>query len=531
MKRDFVVAVDVGTASLRVGVLDRTGRILSCDERPISMNRPRPDHAEHDSTEIWSGVCDAVRAAVAASGIAPETVAAIGFDATCSLVALTADGAPVTVSTGGEDRWDTIAWLDHRAKAEAERCSATRHLAVTRAGGALSPEMAIPKLAWLKANLPESWHRAGLLFDLADFLTWKATGSTARSVCTLGCKWAYLADRAEPWPQDFFEQSGVPDLVAKAGLPRKASPVGADLGALTGEAAEALGLSTACRVAAGLIDAHAGALAALGSFDGADLSGRAALVAGTSSCVTLMSDALHPIPGVWGPYPGAARPGLRLAEAGQSLSGGLLDHVIRIASGGLEPGIATHERICARIAELREVEGADLAPRLHVLADFHGNRSPFADADALGVISGLPADASFDALCRLYFRTAVGIALGVRQIVENFAAHGRAIETLHLVGGQGRSSLMPQLYADATGLEVFVSGSANAMLLGTAMSAAVAAGWHSQVADACRAMRQSERSVAPDPARKAAFERDLRILARMQDHRAEIEALVGSPSA
>jgi ribulose kinase len=57
----------------------------------------------------------------------------------------------------------------------------------------MSPEMEMPKLMWLKTKLPGTWMNTGYLFDLADFLTWKATGALARSRCTLTAKWNYLA--------------------------------------------------------------------------------------------------------------------------------------------------------------------------------------------------------------------------------------------------------------------------------------------------------------------------------------------------
>lgn len=53
--------------------------------------------------------------------------------------------------------------------------------------------MEIPKLLWLKKNLPISWANAAHFMDLTDYLTFRATGNTARSVCTLTCKWTYLA--------------------------------------------------------------------------------------------------------------------------------------------------------------------------------------------------------------------------------------------------------------------------------------------------------------------------------------------------
>ena len=44
-------------------------------------------------------------------------------------------------------------------------------------GGVMSPEMQTPKLMWIKRNLPDVWERAGQFFDLADFLTYRASGS------------------------------------------------------------------------------------------------------------------------------------------------------------------------------------------------------------------------------------------------------------------------------------------------------------------------------------------------------------------
>ena len=189
----YVCAVDVGTGSARAGIVDRTGKMLGRAEHPILMNRPRADHAEHDFEDIWRAVCHAVRGALAKAGVAPDSIAGISFDATCSIVVRGIDGGQVSVSVSGENRWDTIVWLDHRALAEADECTATGHRVLDYLGGVMSPEMATPKLMWLKRHLPENWNRAGAIFDLTDYLTARASGSLARSQCTLTCKWTYLA--------------------------------------------------------------------------------------------------------------------------------------------------------------------------------------------------------------------------------------------------------------------------------------------------------------------------------------------------
>ena len=129
-------------------------------------------------------------------------------------------------------------------------------------------------------------------------------------------------------------------------------------------------------------------------------------------------------------------------------------------------------------------KGLDLAGRLHVLPDFHGNRSPLADPHAVGVISGLTLDASFDSLCRLYWRTAVGIALGVRHILETLNERGYGIDTLHVTGGHLKNPLLMELYADAAGCTVIEPAADDAVLLGTGMVAATAAGFYPSLAEA-----------------------------------------------
>ena len=80
-----------------------------------------------------------------------------------------------------------------------------------------------PKLMWLKRNLPETWERAGQFFDLADFLTWKASGSTPRSQCTLTCKWTYLAHERAGWQQRLL-RSGRPSPTCWSAAPCPSAP-------------------------------------------------------------------------------------------------------------------------------------------------------------------------------------------------------------------------------------------------------------------------------------------------------------------
>ncbi|MCO5073015.1 MAG: FGGY family pentulose kinase [Rhizobiaceae bacterium] len=521
--RPVVCAVDVGTGSARAGIFDHDGNLLGRADAPIDIRQVRAGEAEHDSEQIWQAVCQAVRAARTASGVSAEAISAIGFDATCSLVVRGADGARIPVSSDGEARWDTIAWHDHRAMVEADELTATAHPALSAVGGTMSPEMQLPKLMWLKRRLPATWLAAEGIFDLADFLACRASGLNLRSINTLTCKWLYAQDEPGGWPTDLLGRVDLADMKERAELVSPPIPVGSGPGFVKPNHCAALGLSERCRVAVGMVDAYAGALGTLGHLPERRLSTDAALIAGTSSCVMLAAAAPHPLPSVWGPFRDAALPGRWMSEAGQSATGALLDHLIRLH--GLVPSEVTHSRICERIAAIRNVEGPDFAPRLHVLPDFHGNRSPFGDPHALGVIHGLPLDSSFDGLCRFYWRTCVAIAMGVRHIVETLRDAGNVIETLHVAGGHLRNPLLTELYANALNCRVTRPAGPDAVLLGTAIAAATCAGLHQDLTAASRAMIKPALSIDPDPGSTALYDRDYRIFLEMHRHRQQIDAL------
>jgi FGGY-family pentulose kinase len=493
-----VVAVDVGSMAARAGVFDSRGRLLARASHPFGTGRPAPDHAEHSSEEIWRACCHAVRAATGESRVDPASVRGLAFDATCSLALFDERGHPVSVSETGEDRWNVVMWADHRAVAEAEEISATGHRVLDFVGGAMSPEMEMPKLLWLKRREPSRWLRYRHALDLTDFLTWRATGRQAVSTCTVTCKWGYLAHETPGWQTDFLARVGLEDLPARASLPATALPIAADAGPLSETSATELGLPRECRVGVGLIDAHAGGLGVLGASDPASFDRRIAMIAGTSTChMAVSKDARH-IRGVWGPYFGAMIPDCWLNEAGQSATGSLLEHMLdwHAAAAGL--GTDRHRIVTARIVELLDRHGPGFVETLQVLPDFHGNRSPLADAQARGVIHGLTLDASFDSLARLYYATAVGIALGTRHILDALNDRGYAISQLHLTGGHAGNPLLVQLYADATRCQVVLPEEADGVLLGTACVAATASGIHAGLREACKAMVRSGREIAPD---------------------------------
>jgi len=93
--------VSTSERAARGGRIRRRGRDVGYGHATIQLFRPAEDFVEHSSEDIWRRCGTAIRGALAQAGLRANQIAGLAFDATCSLVALDANDAPVTVSPTG----------------------------------------------------------------------------------------------------------------------------------------------------------------------------------------------------------------------------------------------------------------------------------------------------------------------------------------------------------------------------------------------------------------------------------------------
>lgn len=136
------------------------------------------------------------------------------------------------------------------------------------------------------------------------------------------------------------------------------------------------------------------------------------------------------VPGVWGPYRDVILPDLYLHEAGQSAAGALLDYVIE--SHVAYQKIKTKLNGCHVITYLNEQlhalteitsweEVTQLTKDYHVRPDFHGNRSPLADATMKGMICGLTLKSDEHNLLVVYLATIQALAVSSHLVYLNWS--------------------------------------------------------------------------------------------------------------
>jgi FGGY-family pentulose kinase len=520
--RQVYIGIDVGTTSTRAGIFDEVGDLLAAAKHPIRIWQEAGDIVEQSSDDIWSACCMAVRAAMAEAAVAPDLVKGIGFDATCSLVVLDRAGKPLTASSSGDHQRNVIVWMDHRAMIEARDINATQDEVLRYVGGSISPEMEMPKLLWLKRHLKASFDAAGHFLDLADYLTFRATGSAARSMCTVTCKWNYLAHERR-WSAPYFQRIGLEEFVAEnyARIGTEIVAPGTSLGAgLSQAAAQEMGLLPGTPIGAALIDAHAGGIGAIGGRDttGAEVNicDRLAYIMGTSACIMATTVAPSFVPGVWGPYYQGMVPGFWLNEGGQSAAGAAIDHLLRshpahaqASAAAQSEGLDLIEYLERRIMARSESAGAAalLARDLHILPEFLGNRSPYAEPDSRAVIAGLGLDADISALERLFVAGLCGLAYGLADVIDAFAANGVTSRVVVMAGGASRSPLVRQIMADTIGLTVALPRTQEPVLLGAAMLGAVAGGAYLSIGETMASMSALGRLSDPTAPDVAGFHR------------------------
>ena len=256
-----------------------------------------------------------------------------------------------------------------------------------------------------------------------------------------------------------------------------------------------------------MIDAHAGALATIGGQDSSgkqlDPRRQLALIMGTSACCMSLSSEPTFVPGLWGPYFSALTQGLWLTEGGQSAAGAAVDHFMSmhpsLVKSGTKPSTELFEtlerELIGQCNSLSDV--AFVALDLHILPDVNGNRSPIADPHMRGAILGLDMATDHASLQRLYVSVLCGLAYGIADILEAQKACGFTLDTIVISGGAGRSSLVRQIIADATGLRVCLPETDEPVLLGAAMLGTVADGRFATLEDAMGTMSRVRAETLP----------------------------------
>jgi L-ribulokinase len=486
----YAIGVDFGTESGRASIVDVTdGREIATsvhpyahgviDERlPDSDILLEPDWALQDPNDYLEVLKTAIPAVLAESGVDPADVIGVGIDFTaCTMLPTTADGEPLCFLPQWRENphaWVKL-WKHHAAQPEANALNAQARAAgfgdlLERYGGKISSEWFIPKAWQILDEAPEVYEAADRLIEAADWVIWQLTGRETRNATTAGYKAMWSKSEGFPPPEFFRALDPRLENIVDEKLSREVLPLGAKAGGLSEEAAAWTGLLPGTAVAVANVDAHVAVPAAT-----VTEPGRMVIIMGTSNCHMVLGQEFKTVPGMCGVVEDGIIPGLAGFEAGQSCVG---DHFAWFVENALpadyrreaeERGVTAHEVLEEKAAKLIPGESGLLA-----LDWWTGNRSVLVDVDLTGVLLGATLATRAEDIYRALIEAT---AYGTRLIIETFKEYGVAVKEIIATGGlPNRNKLLMQIYADVTGLPIYVAEAEQIGALGSAMHGAVAAG-------------------------------------------------------
>jgi len=171
----YIGAIDQGTTSSRFIVFDRTGRIVSVAQKEHEQIFPKPGWVEHDPAEIWRRLEEVIAEAMAAKGLKPSDLAAIG-------ITNQRETTVVWNKKTGQAVYNAIVWQDTRVGDTVAEFTAKggQDRYREKTGLPLATYFSGLKIRWILNNVEGARAAAeagDLLFGNIDsFVIWNLTG-------------------------------------------------------------------------------------------------------------------------------------------------------------------------------------------------------------------------------------------------------------------------------------------------------------------------------------------------------------------
>lgn len=437
MSERYLLGVDIGTYSSKgVLVSVKDGRVVASHVIEHDLSMPKPGWVEHDADEIWWGefvqICRKIIAItnIDAADILGVGVSGIGI---CAL----------PVDEGGKPLRPGILYgIDTRSQAEVKQYEDElgREKIFQLTGSELSSSSSGPKILWIKNNEPEIYEKAKWFFTSHSYIVFKLTDQATVDIYS-ACTYAPLMDIEEiRWLDQEMAginpRSKLPNLFWSCDV----------VGGVTSQAAEITGLAEGTPVIAGTIDAAAEAISA-----GLSQTGEMMMMFGSSNSLIVRTDRLIRTPHFWGLN--WLMPDTYAVVGGMATVGSLTRWFRdNFAPMEVKAHQAGGENAYAALAHLLDVSPLG-ANGLIALPYFQGERTPFEDPDAKGVLFGLTLKHTRADVYRALLES---VGFGIRHNLDVMRADGITPGRILGVGGVTKNKAWMQIISDIANVNILI---------------------------------------------------------------------------
>ena len=466
----ILLALDVGTTSLKGALFDTSGRPLAVEAREYDLLKPAPDIVELDPETYWSAARGVIRALLQTARLPPGAIAAAG---------VTSQGETLIVlDKAGRPLRNAIVWLDNRSREEAGELGRRFPLdTVYRLTGQqeMAPTWTATRILWLKKHEPAVFARAARFLLPADYILFKLTGRCATDPGLNPSTLYFDLVRRAWWPDmlDALEISAsqLPDLLAP----------GEPAGRVTAAAAAETGLPAGIPVSGAPIDQIAGAVGAGNLAPGIVTETTGAALAVCATVDKPLYDPLkrvglycHALPDRYALLPWVPTAGMALRWFRDELAGGASYDTLTAEAAAVPPGS----------------EGLTLLPH------FSGAGSPDMNPKARGVLWGLTLGHRRGHVVRAILES---VAFMLKDNLDMLESLGPRIAEIRSLGGGAKSRLWLRIKADVCQKEFLTLACEETTCLGVAMLAGVGAGLLANLEEARDSMVRIRERIAPRP--------------------------------
>ncbi|MGE5222187.1 MAG: FGGY-family carbohydrate kinase [Omnitrophica WOR_2 bacterium] len=519
MAKDIILAIDVGTQSVRALLFNPSGDLLVKARIPIEPYfSVEPGWAEQDPAYFWQALCQACQQFWQSDNGRRLRQDVAG-------VALTTQRATmVNVDREGRPLRPAIVWLDQRRTLGLKPVGGLWGLAFLLSGmtGTVAYLQAEAEANWIRTYQPEIWKQTYKYLYLSGYLTHCLTG---RFVDSTGCQVGYVPFdyKSLRWANrsDWKWQAVPMDLAVLPDLAPPASP----LGEITQTAAEATGIPAGLPLIAAAADKACEVIGA-----GCLEPNLGCLSYGTTATINTTHRKYVELIPLIPPYPSAV-PGAYCLEA-QIYRGFWMVSWFKQEFG-------EHEQ---RLAEERGIEPEALFDELVtrvpagsmglVLQPYWSPGLKIPGPEAKGAVIGF---GDVHTRAHLYRAILEGLAYALREGKERSEQRSRTpVTELRVSGGGSQSDAALQLTADIFGLPAARPHLYETSGLGAAIDAAVGLGLHTGFDTAVAAMTRVSRVFEPDPSNHAIYDRLYRYVyqqmySRLKPLYEQIQEITGYP--
>jgi len=481
----YLLAIDLGTMSCKVGIFSETGELISHMRTDLTVYYPQPTWVEAEPNDWWAVVIKLIKETLDSSSISANQIAGIGL---CGLM-----HALVPVDKHGNAIDRAMLWMDQRCKPQAERMIENFGETISQLTGRLpSTTTSAAKLLWLKENRPDVVERTYKFLLAKDYIRLKLTGEFATDVSDTGG--TSLIDReGKGWSVGLLEEIiGV--SADKMPVIRQSTDIA---GYITQQAASETGLAQDTPVILGSSDVLATLL-------GSDIYAprRVCLYMGTAAWMAMSAetdDRIHPF---------SEDVRLRYRWVGSTATLGACLKWYKEVLGQAEAVQAEKNGIDPYVDIGREAANAPPgAGGLIFIPHLMGERAIKHNPDAKGTLFGLTLGHQKRHIIRAIME---GNAYIIRHLFDVREDSDEITEIL-TVGGGAKSRLWREIIANVTGKAVLAPQIFEAASLGVAILTGVGIGILNNVREAAKAWVQIDNKIEPNTALMQNYEKSYKL--------------------